>query len=361
LFSCNNSTSEKSQTLLNSDDLKDKNINELRIMRNEIFARHGYIFNSDDLTKYFSKMDWYEPKYSNVDSLLTETDKENIQTIINQENIAKNIKEQDNKQYIFEIKGCKQIENYYLSVVSVYKLPLNGILEHDTSYYWHGHFLVSSERNLCAKNKSDFDIDTYKSDWKSFIEIHNPCDEIHIGQLQLLGLNYFDKDSKTLRFLKPECNDYTDNIFIEFKQGQLIEKFTADTWTEKEVNFKQLNDSIFYTLTDNRDEIVSQFQTDYRYEYNNRTNKLTFVTPNKQRINWQSEALVELIAYKTIKAAQNKDTSNIAYKVKIGDSFYLDTLYRDLKVLLIFRNNVEKGYLNTINLDYKKITYNGAG
>lgn len=33
----------------------------LRYARNEIFARHGYIFNDPDLQRYFSRQPWYEP------------------------------------------------------------------------------------------------------------------------------------------------------------------------------------------------------------------------------------------------------------------------------------------------------------
>jgi hypothetical protein len=34
---------------------------DLRIMRNEIYARHGYIFKSKDLRNYFLSQGWYEP------------------------------------------------------------------------------------------------------------------------------------------------------------------------------------------------------------------------------------------------------------------------------------------------------------
>ncbi len=39
---------------------------ELRIMRNEIYARHGYIFSSDDLRQYFGRQSWYHPTTKNV-------------------------------------------------------------------------------------------------------------------------------------------------------------------------------------------------------------------------------------------------------------------------------------------------------
>lgn len=77
-------------TELSMAKLQNKSLGELRIIRNEIFARKGYIFNSEDLQKHFSVFDWYEPKYANVDSLLTDLDKKNIQTVLELENKKRN-------------------------------------------------------------------------------------------------------------------------------------------------------------------------------------------------------------------------------------------------------------------------------
>ncbi|MCD4747493.1 MAG: YARHG domain-containing protein [Bacteroidales bacterium] len=63
-------------------DLNDKTLAELRIKRNEIFAKHGYIFISKDLSDHFKKYDWYKPKYKDVNHLLTKIDKQNISLII---------------------------------------------------------------------------------------------------------------------------------------------------------------------------------------------------------------------------------------------------------------------------------------
>lgn len=67
------------------ENLDGKNLEELRIMRNEIFAKHGYIFNSEDLQEYFSAFEWYVAEHEDVNHLLTESDKENIKLIIDQE------------------------------------------------------------------------------------------------------------------------------------------------------------------------------------------------------------------------------------------------------------------------------------
>ena len=58
---------------------------ELRIKRNEIFAQYGYKFKSEELSSYFSSKKWYEAKHSNVDSFLTQLDKDNIKMLLAEE------------------------------------------------------------------------------------------------------------------------------------------------------------------------------------------------------------------------------------------------------------------------------------
>ena len=67
--------------LCKSGDLENKSSHELRIMRNYIFARHGYIFKSDDLRQYFSQYDWYTPISRNVTKELSKIERDNIKLI----------------------------------------------------------------------------------------------------------------------------------------------------------------------------------------------------------------------------------------------------------------------------------------
>lgn len=57
---------------------------ELIIARNEIFARHGYIFTDPDLLEYFSAMEWYIPRIPAdrfTEDLLNSTERSNIATL----------------------------------------------------------------------------------------------------------------------------------------------------------------------------------------------------------------------------------------------------------------------------------------
>lgn len=69
---------------LTESDLTLLSKSKLRIARNEIYARHGYIFNSADLNRYFSKMSWYIPLYDAAhfdDSVFNPYEKANIDLI----------------------------------------------------------------------------------------------------------------------------------------------------------------------------------------------------------------------------------------------------------------------------------------
>lgn len=49
---------------LTEEDVTGLSEEEIRIALNEIYARHGRIFQSEDLNVYFASRSWYEPKYS---------------------------------------------------------------------------------------------------------------------------------------------------------------------------------------------------------------------------------------------------------------------------------------------------------
>lgn len=69
------------QRRVTESDLEGKSKEELRIMRNYIFARHGYIFKSKDLKKYFKQFDWYSPKSKKIPSDLNQIELDNMSFI----------------------------------------------------------------------------------------------------------------------------------------------------------------------------------------------------------------------------------------------------------------------------------------
>ena len=54
----------------------------LKVIRNEIFARHGYVFiKGGEMDKYFRSKEWYTPKFNNINHLLSDIEKHNIKLI----------------------------------------------------------------------------------------------------------------------------------------------------------------------------------------------------------------------------------------------------------------------------------------
>ncbi|HEX8499469.1 MAG TPA: YARHG domain-containing protein [Pyrinomonadaceae bacterium] len=57
-------------------------LHELRLLRNEIYARHGRQFRTEWLAQYFWSQPWYEAREDNKEPELSETDRKNVETIV---------------------------------------------------------------------------------------------------------------------------------------------------------------------------------------------------------------------------------------------------------------------------------------
>jgi YARHG domain len=68
---------EASQRLLKEDDVANYVKSELRLMRNSIYARHGYSFKMKDMRSEFDKQEWYIPMNTDVRTELTAIEKKN--------------------------------------------------------------------------------------------------------------------------------------------------------------------------------------------------------------------------------------------------------------------------------------------
>ena len=61
-------------------------LHELRLLRNEVYARHGRIFRAEWLQQYFFFQPWYNPDENFKDEELSGNDKLNVETIVKYEN-----------------------------------------------------------------------------------------------------------------------------------------------------------------------------------------------------------------------------------------------------------------------------------
>jgi hypothetical protein len=79
---------QASKRLLKEDDVENLMKPELEMMRNEIFARHGYCFQKKMLRQQFENKDWYIPNTVDVKKDLTDVEKKNITLIKKYEKYA---------------------------------------------------------------------------------------------------------------------------------------------------------------------------------------------------------------------------------------------------------------------------------
>ncbi len=79
---------QASQRILKAADVEELTKFQLQMMRNEIFARHGYCFKKKEMRDYFEIEDWYVPDTVDIKDKLTELEKQNITLIKKYEQYA---------------------------------------------------------------------------------------------------------------------------------------------------------------------------------------------------------------------------------------------------------------------------------
>lgn len=70
-----------SNTLLTKSQVENLKRGDLIIIRNTIYARHGYSFKNRPLRIFFDAQDWYIPVHSDIKSDFTKIEKENIKLL----------------------------------------------------------------------------------------------------------------------------------------------------------------------------------------------------------------------------------------------------------------------------------------
>lgn len=74
-----------SNKLLTESDVENMSADDLKFMRNEIYARHGYSFQTKAVRSLFDKLDWYVPVCIDVRDQLTDNEVSNIDLIFRYE------------------------------------------------------------------------------------------------------------------------------------------------------------------------------------------------------------------------------------------------------------------------------------
>ena len=76
---------ESDQKLLSNDDILELSLEKLNLAYNEIFARHGHDFSTDELRAHFGAMIWYKPVAGKTVYLeeLSDIERQNLELIKN--------------------------------------------------------------------------------------------------------------------------------------------------------------------------------------------------------------------------------------------------------------------------------------
>jgi hypothetical protein len=77
-----------SAQLLTKEDTENLKKGDLKIIRNTIYARHGYSFKNRPLRVFFDAQPWYIPVHTDIKSELTSIEKQNIKLLLRYEKNA---------------------------------------------------------------------------------------------------------------------------------------------------------------------------------------------------------------------------------------------------------------------------------
>lgn len=77
-----------SNTMLTAADVSNLKKGDLLIIRNAVYARHGYSFKNKALRMFFDAQEWYIPVNSDIKDALTEIEKSNIELLMTYEKNA---------------------------------------------------------------------------------------------------------------------------------------------------------------------------------------------------------------------------------------------------------------------------------
>lgn len=78
-----------SKQLLSKKDIENLGKADLYILRNSIYAKHGYTFKKRPVRAYFDNMNWYMPLYTDIKDQLTDIELKNIKLLLSYEEHAK--------------------------------------------------------------------------------------------------------------------------------------------------------------------------------------------------------------------------------------------------------------------------------
>ncbi len=163
--------SDSDSRVLSKDDLKSLDAKTLRLARNEIYARHGYIFKDQSLLDYFKGKSWYEPAVKADDfrdTVLNDYEVKNIglMTELEKELNGNTSGNSDTDKILGEIEGSVWVtigqsgyikHIFHEGVDSVYETVLDG---NGTGTENHRHISSIKIENIKKFEKGEYPEDS---------------------------------------------------------------------------------------------------------------------------------------------------------------------------------------------------------
>ncbi len=261
---------ESDSKIYSAEELNSLSSKELRLARNEIYAKHGRKFSSEDLQSYFSEKIWYRPKYEAAEfeaksnSMLNVVELENIKLIVENEKL-RNSTTLDGYQEVLEDKRLvlsrEEIENY---------LQNQGM---DTnSLYYLKNTINHSDRTIEEKAVPKLQYDNEKF---TYVENYNPYnqayeynpiisfefveEEYEVKEKQILPDGSYYLGHNSLVTEKTLNRDLENNLYIESGQNRTNHKIGESGVDKNSYNYWVigLNGNYWgtYTIYKGKDEI----------------------------------------------------------------------------------------------------------
>lgn len=231
---------------LGADDLKLLTKKQLVVVRNEIYARHGYVFENDDLLTYFYGKQWYKPTTSAKefsDDVLNKYEKANVKMIQLYEKKVKGVKLDSKNPY----RSCyREGVSYVFSGSSSRKLNDSDLagktkeelcVARNEIFARHGY--VFTDANLLAY--------FLQFSWYNPNTQPGKTDQISLSSIETANVNFIKKRENALK------NGGTDAMTYVVSTGK-YQVCVPESWRNKAVVIVTGDTVEFYEKTNHYSE-----------------------------------------------------------------------------------------------------------
>jgi len=248
--------------------LENKTTEQLRIIRNGIFAKHGLKFRDERLTQYFEKFNWYEQENDNVEHMLTDMDRRNLKLIQRfeqdrggQSMVAQKLNVDSNERIAdFELPMTLREFVNVLGEPDMMKLGGDEYSSIGQFHYWLFENLNVKIVALCDKYNKEVD---YNSDVRYF-SIHKINPQKESSYKGFSGITPGEKLENVNEKLKEYVSRNKTFATYQTSQGAMLYNFVG----EKNIkDLKQIvltnNKQYIYFVFDEKNELLFIAQSNF--------------------------------------------------------------------------------------------------